>query len=161
MTGRVDVVAGVIALHYRRDIGSCACGRGEATGDLGRSHAAHVAELALAAADRVEAEAPPRPSMLAWYVEAWLASDDDRWVRLGEDLRDLVDPVVVDDCPRCTPARVEPERGRGYCDEQGPWGARCTDDAGHRYAHQDHDASFLDDWREDCAATGHVRRSQT
>jgi hypothetical protein len=37
-----ETAAQVLIAHQRRDIGSCRCGWGEATGDLGRSHAAHI-----------------------------------------------------------------------------------------------------------------------
>jgi hypothetical protein len=39
-----DAAERVLIAHQRRDIGSCLCGWGVDTGDLGRSHAAHVWE---------------------------------------------------------------------------------------------------------------------
>lgn len=48
MRGFRDELIDVLVEHQRMDIGSCRCGWGVDTGQLGKSHAAHVADLALA-----------------------------------------------------------------------------------------------------------------
>jgi hypothetical protein len=59
----VEAAGGVLVYHQRRDISSCMCGWSE----LGRSHAAHQAELALEAAAQHIRAAAWEEGMLAMY----------------------------------------------------------------------------------------------
>lgn len=45
MNSTNDVAVHVLIEHQRRDIGHCLCGWGVDTGDAGRSHAQHVADM--------------------------------------------------------------------------------------------------------------------
>jgi hypothetical protein len=68
------------------------------------------------------------------------------------------DFVHDDGCPRIASTGKPitwPDPRPGTCGDDGPWGTRCTEDPGHRYAHYDasDDSSWTDDvmreWAED------------
>lgn len=42
-----SLIAEILIQHQRMDIGSCRCGWGVETGDIGRSHSAHVTDEVL------------------------------------------------------------------------------------------------------------------
>lgn len=72
----------VLIYHQRRDIGFCNCGWGVDSGDLGKSHAAHVLSVLREDPDVVDGMAE---AMTGFRLDAVHAEDAESWRQCARD----------------------------------------------------------------------------